>query len=780
MELSNLPQGSKKWRAYILALTLALISLLAGVCFAVPPTPPAVIEVDEKIREGKLSDAKGEIELPIVIRLNQEIDVIEIETFVSQPGKDRLTQKPERRLKKEIKVRGKKISKFSVPMSIKGPGHYELDIRIRGEIKKGNAFSDRKIRHFIVEKDGRFKILTGKELIRQERERRENMFEEHLKKHPEAPKIRLLFPESIKLPGDIVKSVRPFDIPESKKLLVRPSGPSEKLRKYSIDNSDKSWAPEDPITVRGRVVFEDYDGVWRPLVNVSVNLWDEDTGFDEHLGVTSTDWNGDWSFSVNNDDGFWQDGRDIYYTFKLENTRIRVQDCDGIDSTYKWESAVHDDLSDGSVVDFGAETGSTHKKTMQVWSHLNLAWNHAATTGGRDPGFVDTCYPEDGGTHWDRTWEEIDIGEEYNDGPDVVTHEYGHAVMWYAYGDDNPSPGGSHTFDGCPQDKGLSWSEGWATGFMLSARPDGEYNWHEGSGGRNIENFDSACKDGNRNEGRVAAAINDMRDSPNDCNGGDTDLGRDGYCDNNSGNRAPLSKMLNDTLWGGWHDEFVDFWYSLSGELTSAQRTPAHEIMYYNWMPVTEPGSCVASKVAAMDAKKPESMLEGLRNFRNHALKGFEGGQQLINMYYRNSPEVALMLLGDEKLRKQAFQIMAHFSELGHTITSNKASKKMVDMDTPVIPEDMQKMIDVTLLKLEKEGSKELGNDVHQLRRFLEKTKGLGIREFSEKVKQTKIKRTKVKRRQLRQSEHNPASRKAAGSPELKKIAPGVKPPRVR
>ena len=48
---------------------------------------------------------------------------------------------------------------------------------------------------------------------------------------------------------------------------------------------------------------------WRPLVNVSVNLYDEDTFGDEHLATTVTDWNGDWSFSVNNDDGFLQDGR---------------------------------------------------------------------------------------------------------------------------------------------------------------------------------------------------------------------------------------------------------------------------------------------------------------------------------------------------------------------------------------------------------------------------------------------------------------------------------------
>ena len=63
---------------------------------------------------------------------------------------------------------------------------------------------------------------------------------------------------------------------------------------------------------------------------------------------------------------------------------------------------------------------------------------------------------------------------------------------------------------------------------MLSLCPDGQYNWHEGSTegagewpactsqsdmGRSIENFsDAGNRVGERNEGRVAAAINDFRD----------------------------------------------------------------------------------------------------------------------------------------------------------------------------------------------------------------------------------------------------------------------------
>jgi hypothetical protein len=278
------------------------------------------------------------------------------------------------------------------------------------------------------------------------------------------------------------------------------------------------------------------------------------------------------------------------------------------------------------VVDFGTETGGSDAKTMQIWNQLNLVWNHTVVNGGQDPGFVDCCFPYES-TEWDRFWEELDIEEQYNDGPDVVMHEYGHAVMYYAYDDDNPSPGGSHAFDDMLQNASQSWSEGWATAFMLSARPDGAYNWHEGDGGRNIENFSASNRVGERNEGRVAAALFDMLDGPNDGNGGNQDRGRNSYTDGNSANRVSLVTMLRDTLWGSYHVDVLGFWYSLSGDLTSGQRTPGQTVMYYNWMSVVEPGSCVASKVVAREEKEPESILTGLRHFRDLALKPFDGGR---------------------------------------------------------------------------------------------------------------------------------------------------------
>ena len=729
--------------------------------FAVPPTPPATIQIDDKELKISVREGKGEVQVPVDIRYSGEVKLLDLNASVRRIQVGKPPAAYEAIYRERVQPTKAEGMRLFVPLKISGPGHYELSIVIRGEIEPGNAFSDRKIRHILVDEQSGVRILTGKQLRSEERGMRERRFQERLKKEPENPDIRLLFTDTMPLPATVAKEIRPFDVPPGKQLQIRPAGPSETLKKYTVDNSQKSWATKDPITVRGRLVFQDIDGIWRPLVNVSVNLWDDDFGLDEHLGVTSTDWAGNWSFSVNNDDGFWQDGRDIYYSFKLENTRIRVQDCDGIDSTYEWESGVHDDLSDGAVVDFGTETGDSNNNAMQIWSYLNLGWNHSVTSGGQDPGFVDSCYPEDGGTHWDRFWEEIDIEEEFNDGPDVVTHEYGHAIMWYAYGEDNPSPGGSHGFDDCPQDAGLSWSEGWATGFMLSARPDGSYNWHEGDGGRNIENFNATCQTGERNEGRVAAAINDMLDAGDDCNGGNLNRGRNEYCDTNNANRVSLSTIIRDTLWGSYHTDMLDFWYSLSGELATAQRTPAHTIMYYNWMSVTEPTSCVATKIVTANDRDQETTLSGLRKFRDQGLKTSIGGQHLINTYYRNSPEMAEIFMKDEKLREKAMAILKHFSQLGEVLTSNAAFQKTAQSNRPVISAEMMGTITEVLREVRQKASPALKKDLTEIRLFLDKMRGLSLSEFAWKLQETKRKREATGGQRIRKAPQNPASTEA-------------------
>ena len=637
------------------------------------------------------------------------------------------------------------------------------------------GFSVKLTRYVDIGENGEVRIRDRKMIRQDDRDSRHKRFEEHLRANPDDPDLRLLDGDAILLPDIMQDLVKPH---ERQGLVVRPSGLDEMEKRYLQMNEEKSWSPEDPITVRGRLTFVDFDGAVRPLVNATVKVYDDDFGLDEHLRTTITDWSGNWSVSVNNDDGWLQDGRDIYYKFETNNSRFRVQDCDGIDSTYRWKSATHDDLSEGTDLNFGSQTAGSDADTLIVFNFLNTAWNHATTVGDRDPGFVDTCYPVDDGTHWDRFWEEIDFEEQFIDGPNVFHHEYAHAIMWYGYGDDNPSPGGSHSFGDVTQDAGLAWSEGWANTFQHSIRPDGVYNWNEGSPGRNLENFSNANRDGNRTEGRVAAALIDMLDSANDDNGGDQDRGRDGYGDDNTANRVTLATMLNQTLWGSYHDDFEDYWASLSGNLSGAQRSDAQEIMYYNWMNVPEPVSCVASKVAAAVSERPEQMLTDLRQFRDLGMAEFSGGRQMIQAYYENSPELALIILNQPILQREAFEIASRFAEFGAVLGNRERLHKFAGSGGVLIDEKMAERIEVFIAQLGREASPELKAELDRVSVVMRQIRGLDYAALQAKIAENASKRQKVPLRQLRQMELNPASQKASESRRLRELLKPVKPPR--
>lgn len=747
-------------------LVTLVVSSLALPVEATPPVPPAKLQF-EKALDGRL---QAEMALPLVVEISRPIKSASI-TVAMRPV-EAIPKQPEvvgrinvdaNRGRRPVEIR------FKPPRTA---GEYEIDIRLRGEVGPGYGFSDRKILYLQIDANGGYRIVTPKQRAGARKREREQRFQEDLLKDPGRPKIRLLLEPTVKVPADIAARVEQSDVSADKRMGVRPAGISDNLRRYVVDHSDRSWAPNDPLTIRGRLLFQDFDNLWKPIVNATVHLWDEDTGWDEHLGTVASGWDGRWSFTVSNNDGWGADGRDIYYSFKTSNTRFRIEDCDGIDSTYEYESSVHDDVSDGTTIDFGDESGGD-QGLLRVWNMLNNAWNHASNVGGQDPGFVDTCYPEDS-TSWGDFWEEIDIEAQYQDGPDVVTHEYGHAIMYYAYDEEIPGPGGDHMIDACGQNTGMAWSEGWATGFMLSLKPDGAFNWHEGDGGFSIENASFTCTDGNTAESRVSAAINDLLDSANDCNGGSTDRGRDSYCDNNNANRVSLATMLHTTMWGSWNADFIDFWYSLSGELSSGQAAPAQEAMYYNWMPVVAPSSCVASKVATEATPDRESLLAGLRALRDNALKTFPGGRELIQVYYRNSPEMAVILLRDADARQAALRIVQHYGKLGAALERHATHQELIRSREPVVTPEIGRDIAVILASLEKNGSATLRNDVALFRRVLNRSANMTLSEVASKVTSSKDARTPRLKR-LHQSDLSPGSQKAA--PELRDRYQKVPPP---
>jgi hypothetical protein len=723
------------------AVTASLFLLCASPASATPPEPPArLVLPEERVRDLRIEG--GVVRLPLQIRPAETLTRVEIEArIIGGTTVEPITVGRGLVGIPEVPTQGQPIE---VPIDLRAePGTYRLEVELRVLVQDRPAIVDRLVLDFIVEREIVRLVPAGSRRRSEQRERNE-AFRRRLGEAPDAPDVRLLDPTTTRLSNELAQRVAPGD-PERGALGARSEGPDKAIKPFVQDRTGAAWTPTDPITVRGRIVYQDFEGTWRPLVNASVNLFDDDTFGDEHLGTTVTDWDGRWSFSVNNDDGIFQNGRDIYYRFNLGNARFDVRD-DGGDQ-YRWQSSVHEDLNDGSIVDFGDETASSDMAALQVFGFLNLGWNHITTAGGRDPGFIASRYPMTN-SRWLPGAERLEIATADNDSPDTVLHEYGHGLMFRAFGGSNGSPGGSHGFGDDNQDPRLSWSEGWATGFMLSLCPDGAYNWHEGSaegagewpacqiqndGGQAIERFsDPGNRVGENNEGRVAAALNDFLDGPDDDNGGSEDAGRNGERDANNGNRIGLATIYRDTMWGETFPTFLDFWRAFAGELSGTPLTLAGDIMRYNWMSLPLDIDCAANSIVVAERRDATQTLTDLRRFRDLAFKPLQIGRGLIGTYYRHSPELAMLLLQDSDARAAALRVVDHGAELGRTLGAHRRLERALLGGMPVLPRDVVDAIVRVTKLIEARGSEDLRRDTRQLRDLIEPLEGLNLKDALE------------------------------------------------
>ena len=79
--------------------------------------------------------------------------------------------------------------------------------------------------------------------------------------------------------------------------------------------------------------------------------------------------------------------------------------------------------------------------------------------------------------------------------------------------------------------------------------------------------------------------------------------------------------MLRDTLVGSGHSDVTSFWAGLAGELSGPTFTLGNEAFRYNYIPIAAPITCVATEVASAELSDAPSLLSGLRQFRDKALK---------------------------------------------------------------------------------------------------------------------------------------------------------------
>ena len=168
-----------------------------------------------------------------------------------------------------------------------------------------------------------------------------------------------------------------------------------------------------------------------------------------------------------------------------------------------------------------------------------------------------------------------------NYSPQVVYHEYGHALMYFA--------NGKYSVDGCYSHRvrevvpaTCAWSEGWADFFAMVVTKKPTFQ------GDDLEHYrsDIMGTQGYNDEGRAAAGLWDLYDSANDCNEmHKPEYGQLDGCDVNAHNTVSFATMMNVMSRNPADKANVrSFYRNLAKQLDSTSKAMADQIMYYNYL----------------------------------------------------------------------------------------------------------------------------------------------------------------------------------------------------
>lgn len=304
------------------------------------------------------------------------------------------------------------------------------------------------------------------------------------------------------------------------------------------------------IEVMGRWDYVNENGELSPMRYVYTELWDHEIyGADEYLGCGYTDDYGNFYYCVDNNDGYLEGGRDVYVIVGADSYAAKTT-TDANNIPYTVATSTKYDVADG-IVDFGSMYPPAYSEPWEavdaalseyLWISGQVGWIrsqvHIKWPSGTWPCTDgDTIYLPDKATEgWDH---------------DVVHHEYGHCVMWNAYGDSFPPTdySGHHQVD-MESDEGFATIEGWAEFMQCVVDNDPnnlQYGWDNIETNDWYNKQDSGDFDGDIIEGSVASILWDIFDPAND----------DGL---NMGFDEIWTIMLNDRpgsihdIWDGWFD----------------------------------------------------------------------------------------------------------------------------------------------------------------------------------------------------------------------------------
>jgi len=254
---------------------------------------------------------------------------------------------------------------------------------------------------------------------------------------------------------------------QEKKLNTFVGAPEEGYQPRAAAKADGVHKMDCCITVQGHVDWTDENGNTHPVFGAAVHIRDDDLGPDEDIVAVPTDVNGNYSVSVDNDDGIGAGDRDIYVEVHAANSLVDT--TDGSD-TYEMVGPTHDETPTGTTIteNFTA-ANSGGGEAFSVFEAATWIAVYARDKNGGSPlPQVEVVWPN-GDT---KSFYDGDVNIEQPDrwDWDTVMHEFGHYIADELNTEDNP--GGAHNLGDCiavtgSHDKSegvrLAWGEGWPT-----------------------------------------------------------------------------------------------------------------------------------------------------------------------------------------------------------------------------------------------------------------------------------------------------------------------------
>lgn len=222
--------------------------------------------------------------------------------------------------------------------------------------------------------------------------------------------------------------------------------------KENVD-SEISTIADKSTYVQGTLQWIDDSGNYHPLREIKVNIFDNQPVGENLLGTVYTDNSGNFSFTFQNKDGFWDfenGGYDIFIRFYAGDSNIMVHNPNG--EEYYYQSGETGNIATGSTkfCNYSIDMGSDIGQALQISQAVITARDYAKEMMGRLPSAVDVYYPFEENCHYHSNSKQIHItGSNKDDSSpksyaswDPIMHEYGHHIQ-YELGI-TASPGGTH------------------------------------------------------------------------------------------------------------------------------------------------------------------------------------------------------------------------------------------------------------------------------------------------------------------------------------------------